>query len=492
MRSYAIVAILALALACRLYHIMFPIEGWHAWRQADTAAIARNFYDHGFDFFHPQVNHGGDTPGYVDTEFPLYPFFVALLWKLFGVHDGWGRSVSVLSSLGTIYVLYLFTKKYLGVRVALWAALFYSILPLNIYYARTFMPHALVLFCTMIGLYFFSEWLETRTKRAWILSALGTTLAVLMNPTTLVIGFPLAYLSSRTLGKAWLRSGVLWWYAVSAIVPAVCWYVYSYLALYSPQFSIGISTFGTDKWGNGDLLLTLKFYNDVFMKNIAERHLTYAATIPFVVGLFLKREHRNESVFDWWLIAVIVYFLIVAKGNDVHEYYQLPFILPAVVFIGKTFERYIVPLRFTSTSKGKLLGFFFVLCLIGTILLSFLRYSESFAAREEPNSAYTRLANAVSTITQPNDLLITLSEGDPILLYRSHRKGWVARPGVLDSHFIAEKITHGATYLAGLKSILETEAQRTQIDDACKNYFPLINDSTYFVISLLPHRQSSQ
>ncbi|MBI3765245.1 MAG: glycosyltransferase family 39 protein [Ignavibacteriales bacterium] len=322
-----IIWILFLALACRLYHIIFPVEGWHAWRQADTAAIARNFYDNGFDLFHPQINHGGDTPGYVDVEFPVYPYLVALLWKVFGVNDGWGRFVSVLSSLGTIYYLYALTRKYVGEAAGLWSAFIYSILPLNVYYARTFMPHALILLCTVCGIYFFSEWIERKERPMFILSSFFIAVATLMNPTTLVIGLPLAYLASLSFGKQWIRVSSLWIYGIIVITPSIVWYTYSHLELYSPNLTIGIWHFGTDKWGNFDLLASPKFYNDLFLKSIAERHLTYAATIPFIVGLFLKRQRPEERMFDWWLIAVIVYFLVVAKGNDVHEYYQLPFIL---------------------------------------------------------------------------------------------------------------------------------------------------------------------
>ena len=39
--------ILALTFVIRLYHINFPIGGFAAWRQADTAAMARNFYNNG-------------------------------------------------------------------------------------------------------------------------------------------------------------------------------------------------------------------------------------------------------------------------------------------------------------------------------------------------------------------------------------------------------------------------------------------------------------
>jgi hypothetical protein len=51
--------ILFITLAVRLYHINFPVLGWHSWRQSDTASIARNFYENGFNILYPQVNWAG-------------------------------------------------------------------------------------------------------------------------------------------------------------------------------------------------------------------------------------------------------------------------------------------------------------------------------------------------------------------------------------------------------------------------------------------------
>jgi predicted membrane-bound mannosyltransferase len=460
------------------------VEGWHAWRQADAAAIAQNFYDNGFDLFHPQINHGGDTPGYTDTEFPIYPYTVALLWKVFGVHDGWGRFVSVICSLLTIYFLYLLIKKYVGETEALWSTLVYAILPLNIYYARTFMPTASVLCCTVVGLYFFSEWLDNRKQRTFILSAVSLSLAALMNPTALIIGLPMTYLSYVKLGRHWHRTASLWMLAMIAILPAVGWYSYSHAVLYSPGYSIGVWDFATDKWGNFDLIISPKFYNDIFFKSIAERHLTYAATIPFLVGLFLKRQSREEKVFDWWLIAVIIYFLIVAKGNDVHEYYQLPFIVPAVAYIGKTFSKYLTLRPENASPAFSRWRVFLSFCCIAIVPLSFLRYSESFAARERPNSPLTRLAQEVETLTNPRDLIIVASEGEPTLLYRSHRKGWVVAPWALDSTYIVEKQRHGAKYLTGIKNIFENNDGSNQLNVLLQR-FPIVkNTDDYFLLNL--------
>ena len=45
--------ILIVAFTFRLYKINIPLADLHSWRQADTAAVSRNFVKNGIDLFHP-------------------------------------------------------------------------------------------------------------------------------------------------------------------------------------------------------------------------------------------------------------------------------------------------------------------------------------------------------------------------------------------------------------------------------------------------------
>ena len=42
--------------------------GAQSWRQADTAAMARNYYENGHNFFYPQIDWGGNSAGFVETD----------------------------------------------------------------------------------------------------------------------------------------------------------------------------------------------------------------------------------------------------------------------------------------------------------------------------------------------------------------------------------------------------------------------------------------
>ena len=58
----------------RVINIQSPIVGVHSWRQADTAAMARHFAIEGTPIWLPQIDWAGSSRGYVESEFPLFPY----------------------------------------------------------------------------------------------------------------------------------------------------------------------------------------------------------------------------------------------------------------------------------------------------------------------------------------------------------------------------------------------------------------------------------
>jgi len=82
--------IFALALLLRLYKIDNPIADWHSWRQADTAAVSRNFLKYGFNPLYPRFDDLSCTAsmrenpqGWRFVEFPIFNLIHAGLFKVF-------------------------------------------------------------------------------------------------------------------------------------------------------------------------------------------------------------------------------------------------------------------------------------------------------------------------------------------------------------------------------------------------------------------------
>ena len=115
-----------LGFVLRLYKIDIPLADHHSWRQADTAAVARNFIKTGFDFFKPQIDnfiplHLGvpNKERLFLVEPPIYNSLVAGVYSILGVDIKWARMVSILFSLGSAFLLYLISKRFFGEKVGL-------------------------------------------------------------------------------------------------------------------------------------------------------------------------------------------------------------------------------------------------------------------------------------------------------------------------------------------------------------------------------------
>ena len=70
---------LLLGFVVRLYRIDNPVADWHSWRQADTAAVSRNFVNGGINMLYPtyddisSIQSGLENPtGIRMVEFPIY------------------------------------------------------------------------------------------------------------------------------------------------------------------------------------------------------------------------------------------------------------------------------------------------------------------------------------------------------------------------------------------------------------------------------------
>jgi 4-amino-4-deoxy-L-arabinose transferase-like glycosyltransferase len=335
-----------------------------------------------------------------------------------------GRIVSLIFSVLTVYGLYLLVRKIINEQTSLWSAFIYAVLPLNIFYGRAFMPESAMLMCSVYAIYFFSEWLDKEKAKYFVCAAMFTSLAALIKLPSLYLGLPLLYLAFQKYRFAQFKNWKLYLLAVLIVTPAVLWYYHAHQLLLNGGVSFGIWTYGQDKWGMFSLLINPSWYNDIFLKSFAERHVTYAGFVLFLWGIFIKREHQREKLFDWWLIAVLVYIFIAAQAHRAQEYYTLPIDLPASVFIGKVLAKYLPMEKLKEAFKSsKLKSTFALVCLLLVCVLSYLRVARILNG-ESWNSPVLKIADAVKKETAPDDLIITVSDGNPVYLYQSHRRGW--------------------------------------------------------------------
>jgi 4-amino-4-deoxy-L-arabinose transferase-like glycosyltransferase len=212
-----LVVIVLLGAGLRLLWIQSPLLDAHRWRQADTAAIARNLYEGRFNVFYPQVDWGG-RDGYVESEFPLVPALAAGLYEVFGPQDYLGRIVTMLFSTATIVALFFLATELLGAAGGLAAAFLFAVSPAAVFFGRTFMPDSPMLFFWVAGVFAFVYHFRTGSRRALWLGSAATTIACLIKVPAVLMLAPIAGAAWQAKGRSALRDRALW---AAVLVPGV-------------------------------------------------------------------------------------------------------------------------------------------------------------------------------------------------------------------------------------------------------------------------------
>ena len=173
MKKIILLLIVCLALFLRLYRFDYPLADWHSWRQADTAAVSRNFIKNGVDLLHPKfddlsnVASGLENPqGHRFVEFPAYNFLHAKAYQAWPAFSlvAWGRVLSAAFSVLSVLFLFLICYHFLGEKAAFLAALFYAVNPFAVYYGRVILPEPMMVVSGLGMIWFFILWNEKKLK----------------------------------------------------------------------------------------------------------------------------------------------------------------------------------------------------------------------------------------------------------------------------------------------------------------------------------------
>jgi 4-amino-4-deoxy-L-arabinose transferase-like glycosyltransferase len=156
--------VVLLGVGLRLYRFTDPIPGWHAWRQYDTAAVARNFHQESMNILYPRVDWRGLSPGYVESEFQIYTFSVATLYRIFGMHE-WLARLFNLGVYGiSVLLLFRLACRLFDRLTALYRVLLFD-RPIDRLSTHSFQPDALMSVCSLAAIYYFLDWTENQRTR---------------------------------------------------------------------------------------------------------------------------------------------------------------------------------------------------------------------------------------------------------------------------------------------------------------------------------------
>jgi 4-amino-4-deoxy-L-arabinose transferase-like glycosyltransferase len=422
--KFSLFLILILAFFLRFYKINIPLADHHSWRQADTAAVARNFIKEGFDFLRPRIDnmtplHSPDLPNperLFLAEPPIYNSLVALVYSVFGIKDSLARLVTIAFSLGSIIFLFLLVSQFFGQAIALWASFFFAVLPYSIFYGRVILPELTMVFFSLGMLYFFRLWLGKKTKLSFVLAVVFSGLALSQKAFPFFLALPMAYWLFKNWGLKFLKEKkavfLLLIYIFLSLSPIFLW------RFWISRFPEGIPPYDW-LFNQGGIRFRPAFFRWIFVERIAKLILGIWGLPLFLLGLALRPKKGPGWFFHLWFLAFLIYSTVFAAGNVTHDYYQVPFIPIAAVFLslGTNFLLSGLPQRLFSKALSRLI---FLSCLVFMLGCGWYQIRDFYLIQGGVDLA----GKAVNQLTPSGALVLTGDSNDATLLYNCNRYGW--------------------------------------------------------------------
>ena len=501
--TFLLVSILLIAFFARMYRVTGSIADWHSWRQADTAAVTRNFDKLGFDPLRPRyddlsnVQSGKDNPyGYRMVEFPLYNIVAYGVAKA-GVPFGMSlelahRLVSIAASLGSIVFLYAIVSEYVSRQAGLFTSFFYAIIPYSVYYSRVILPEPLLVFCSLGMVWGFikansNQQIANRNLYG-VLSVLFGVAALLVKPVSIFYTVPIIYL--------WIRKKD---YSLKSILAFICFFI----AILTPLlfWRSWISQFpeGVPEWqwllnGKGlelsGSLFSVKsfgailsfmfgydpdgiryrpaFFRWILWERIAKLILGYAGMLMLLAGSVTGiKKWRHNMLFIVWAAAMGLYVVVFAQGNVRHDYYQISIIPVICMWMGIGAD-YIVSL--THANVTRIVAYTSVgLITAGMVVLSWQQVQGYYWIN---NPGIIEAGKAVDSLVPFDAKVIAPYGGDTAFLYQTNRQGWPV------GFTIEDKVEKGADYY------VNTNVTDGETKYVMEKYTPVVVNDRYVIVDL--------
>ncbi len=430
-----LIPLLLLAFVLRLKGISSTPTDWHAFRQADTASVTREYVKHGIDLLRPHyqdlsnIQSGLDNlDGYRMVEFPIVNAGIAAVLRTIPFLDlvVTSRLTSVLFSLGTLVGIYFIGKAWSNRRVGFFSALAFAVIPYSVYYSRAILPESPFIFAIVWSILGFQYWIDSKKWSWFLISVLCFILAMLMKPFILFLGPVYALLSWRAYQLNIWKKWQLVLFVVIGTIPFLLW------RKWILQFPSGIPA--SDWLFNSDhIRFRPAWFRWLFFERLTKLILGWFAVPLFAFGVFHKS--KNWLNYAAWGVGALIYLSVIATGNVRHDYYQV-FLLPIIcLLVGLGIDNF-SKLKFIKLPHEIKLGIALALFFAGAFTANVLYIRGYYRTRPDWEVA----GRAADKLLPSNAKVIAPAFGDTAFLFQTNRTGW---PIGFD---IDKKIANGAQY----------------------------------------------
>lgn len=433
-----------------LYQLNAPPNGYHMWRESDTAAVAMNYFQEDMNFLHPRVNQRGATTGITGIELPIYNYTVALLYHLTGPLHATARMVTLLFACLGLWMFGRLVALLSGERIAAFAVWGLAFSPLYFFYGFKIMPDIWMITFLITAFYFFVRYRQRECLSCLIWSAIFLILSGCLKPLGLSIYLPFLYL---VWGDRTGRARRLIYFAAYVLVTfsaVLGWFLYarSVNELHdSGGFYMGHLI---PRW--------LEFaMTDMFVKKLLaqwpfELWVGWVFVPAFLLGVYHSIKERTGGLLVIWILACYIVFFATSAHARSHDYYALIILPPIATITGIGLERLV--------RAGSYERWIAVILMLAVPIGTSARIMHRFADVPE----FEPMRADADRLIPMNDLVMTEEGTSAIKLYQLNRHGWAVRGGIGYSS-IKQMVDQGGRFL-----ILEHPID--QYNDSLLQLFP--------------------
>jgi 4-amino-4-deoxy-L-arabinose transferase-like glycosyltransferase len=356
---FVLLVIFSAGLAVRLYDLTDPPLDFHPHRQIHSAILARGFFaemeDHLPDFERDRSKAMGNSEMWIEP--PLLESLTAITYYLVGGEILWAaRLYSIIFWLAGGVALFYLAKRLSGIDGAVFALLYYLILPYGVIASRSFQPDPLMVCLMILTALAVVRWAESPTWKSTLVAGLlaGTAIVTKQVAVFMVFGAisgvvvaELGLLQAVRNLKVWALGGL-------ALLPMA---VYNFYGVFISGFLAG--------------QYNQRFFPSLFTDpayylkwlGLIDKTVTLPALLVSLVGILLIRGRRERGLMAGLVLGYVVYGIVFAYHISTHDYYHLPLI--PVVALGLAPAAGFIIQRARELQPGRLAGCF----LLGVILL---------------------------------------------------------------------------------------------------------------------------
>ncbi len=430
-----LVPLVILACVLRLKGITSTPTDWHAFRQADTASVTREYVKHGINILVPKyqdlsnIQSGFDNlDGYRMVEFPFINAGEAFVLRAVPSLDlvTFSRVVAAIFSLGTLVGIYLIGKAWSGRRVGFFSALAFAIIPYAVYYLRAILPESPFIFFIVWSILGFQYWIDKKSWKWFVISLVSFAAAMLLKPFILFLAPVYAVLSLKAFQLKIWKKWQLIIFVILGIIPFILW------RKWILQYPSGIPV--SDWLFNSDgIRFRPAWFRWLFFERLTKLILGWIAVPLFAAGVVIKS--KNWVNYLAWGLGGFIYIATIATGNVRHDYYQV-FLLPIICLLVGLGMSNLVNLKFIKLPHEVKMGVVIGILLAGAFTANILYVRAYYRTRPDWEEA----GRAADKLLPKDAKVIAPAFGDTAFLFQTNRTGWPI------GFSIDDKISKGAQY----------------------------------------------